>query len=310
MGDTVRKDYYFDSCGKGKIHCCTWLPEGNVKAVVQIVHGIAEHIYRYDDFANYLNTNGIMVVAQDHMGHGKSIGSAGIRGYFHGGWHCAVQDTYRLLQDTMTHFPDVPYILFGHSMGSFVARSILIQHPDSRIAGAIICGTAWQPKTLLSVALPICRLVCKMHGENKESAFLQKLCFGSYNKRVEHPRTVYDWLSRDAKQVAAYAADPLCGFTATGGLYRDMLMGISYIQEQENLEKMNTQMPVYLIAGGDDPVGNYGIGIRQVEKAFTKAGLAHVDVKLYPLCRHEILNEINRSEVYADVLNWITQITG
>ena len=308
MGERMRKDFYFESCGKGNIHCCEWLPNGQIRAVLQIVHGIAEHVYRYDHFANFLNSKGIAVVAHDHMGHGKSIGRNGIRGYFHGGWFHAVEDAYRLLQSTQAHFPGVPYILFGHSMGSFVARTILMEHPDCKLSGAIICGSAWQSKAPLAMALPICRLVCKIQGEQNESAFLQSLCFGSYNKRIEHPRTSTDWLSRDYKQVDAYNADPLCGFTATAGLYRDMLTGIAHIQKPEQLAKMDKELPVYLVAGGDDPVGNYGSGMKQLKKAFEDSGMKHVSLKLYPLCRHEILNEINRDEVYEDTFDWIVHV--
>ena len=156
----MRTDLWYDSCGLGKIHACRWTPEGEVKAVLQIIHGIAEFVERYEDFANYLNKQGILVVAEDHMGHGQSINNGGIQGYFHGGWFAAVADSYKLLEDTKQEFPQVPYILFGHSMGSFMARTILCKNPDSGIDAAIICGTGWQPAKLL----PMVRNL-KMQGE-------------------------------------------------------------------------------------------------------------------------------------------------
>lgn len=302
----MRTDFYFDSNGIGKIHCRSWMPEGTPKAVVQIIHGIAEYIDRYDTFAEQLNTHGIAVVAGDHMGHGSSSGESGIQGFFHGGWFAAVDDTYHLLQKTMEELPNVPYFLFGHSMGSFMARTILCKYPDSGIAGCIICGTGWQPESLLTVALPICNMICKVDGEQKPSHKLQKLIFGGYNKRVEHPRTQSDWLSRDDRIVDAYIADPLCGFIPSAGLIRDMLTGIRYIERTENLQRMRKDLPVYFVSGAEDPVGDYGKGVRQAAQAFCKSGMQNVSVKLYPLCRHEILNEINREEVYQDIISWIS----
>ena len=219
----MREDFWYDSKGAGKIHGCHWLPEGETKAVVQIVHGIAEYIERYDDFANFLNQQGIMVVAEDHMGHGQSVNGGGVQGYFHGGWFTAVEDTMTLLRGTRAAYPDIPYILFGHSMGSFMARTILCKYPDSGISAAIICGTGWQPAALLPPVIKVIDQVCKKNGEEQPSEFLQKLVFGSYNQRVEHPRTQYDWLTRDAKQVDAYIAHPMCGFTASAGLLREKI---------------------------------------------------------------------------------------
>ena len=303
----MRQEFFYDSCGKGKIRACMWIPEGKPTAVVQIVHGIAEHVERYEDYASWLNDHGILMVAEDHMGHGKSVGIDGIQGYFHGGWFAAVADTWNLLQQIRNKYPDLPYFLFGHSMGSFIARTILTMHPDSGISGCIICGTAWQPGALLKVAQPLSKFYCRNGGDKKPCEQLKKLMFGSYNKRVEHVRSENDWLTRDDHIVDLYNRDPLCGFTATAGLYRDMLIGIAYIQKKENLAAMNKNTPVLYIAGGDDPVGAYGKGVEIAAKAFRKAGMVDVSLKLYPLCRHEILNEINNIQVYEDTLNWINE---
>ena len=302
----MRTDIWYDSgSGKCRIHGCRWTPEGDVKAVVQIVHGIAEFVERYDDFANFLASRGILVVAEDHMGHGQSINGEGIRGYFHGGWDQAVADTYQLLSNTRREFPGVPYILFGHSMGSFMARTILCRHPDSGIAGAVICGTGWQPTAAMPVIVKLMEAVCKKTGEQNPSDKMHSLIFGGYNAKVEHPRTKNDWLTRDDSIVDAYENHPLCGFVPSVGLLRDMMQGIFYIQQSKNLAKMHKDLPVWFIAGGDDPVGSYGKGVTQAAEAFRKAGMTDVSVKIYPLCRHEILNEINKDEVYADVAEWI-----
>lgn len=299
----MRSDFYYGSKGAGTIHGCRWTPEQPPVAVVQIIHGIAEYVERYDDFARYLNRLGFLVVAEDHMGHGKSINGEGIQGYFHGGWFTAVEDSYQLLQDTRKEFPDLPYVLFGHSMGSFMTRTILEKYPDSGISAAVICGTGWQPKAVLNTGIGVCRMVCKQQGEKKPSKILEKLVFSNYNKKVEHPRTSYDWLTRDSGIVDRYLADPFCGFTPTGGLMRELLTGIRY--EQENLSAMKKDLPVLFIAGGDDPVGNYGKGVLRSAEAFRKAGMLDVSCKIYPLGRHEILNEINWEEVYQDISSWL-----
>ena len=304
----MRTDHYFDSHGAGKIHYCRWTPEGEPKAVLQIVHGIAEFVERYDTFANYLNTLGYVVVAEDHMGHGKSIAGGSTQGYFHGGWFTAVEDTCQLMKMTMAEFPGVPYVLFGHSMGSFMARTLLCEYPDSGIAAAIICGTGWQPGAVLTAGKALSKLMCKTGDETQPNNTLQAIVFGGYNKRVEHPRTEKDWLTRDAAVVDAYIADPLCGYVASVGLLRDMLDGIDYIQKPKNLAKMNKQLPVFFIAGGDDPVGAYGKGVQQTADAFQKAGMAYVTTRIYPLCRHEIHNEINKDEVYEDVAQWLKKV--
>ena len=304
----MRTDFFFDSLGGGRIHACRWIPNGEIKAAVQIVHGIAEYAERYDVFAEFLNDHGILVVAEDHMGHGKSICEATPKGCFAGGWHTAVKDTYRLLKHTMEEFSGVPYILFGHSMGSFMARTILARHPNSGIAGAIICGTAWMPGAVIGAGKAVAEMICKKNGEQNPSALLQKMMFGSYNKKVEHPRTASDWLTRDQKIVDDYEADPLCGFVPSAGLVRDMMTGLQYIQDPKNLDSMKKDLPVYFIAGGDDPVGGYGTGVRKAAEEFMKHGMERVDVKIYPLCRHEIHNEINHWEVYEDVLSWINKL--
>jgi len=300
----MRTDHYFDSCGEGKIHYCCWQPDGEVKAVVQIVHGIGEHVGRYDELARYLNEQGILVVGEDHMGHGLSM-DTGTQGYFTGGWFAAVADTYSLLQMTREAYPDVPYVIFGHSMGSFMTRTLIAKYPESGISGAVICGSNWMGKPVLAAGKAAAAMFCKKLGERNPSKKLDQIVFGGYNKRVEHQRTKYDWLSRDDRSVDAYAADPRCGFTASVGLLRDMLNGMIYNQKPEHLEAMKKDLPVYIIAGGDDPVGDYGKGVKKLDAAFRKAGMENVTTKIYPLCRHEIHNELNKAEVYADVAKWL-----
>ena len=301
----MRTDFYYDSCGAGKIHGCRWTPEAQITAVVQIVHGIAEYVERYDAFAEYLNSQGILVVAEDHMGHGKSIDHGGTKGFFDGGWSAAVEDSCRLIRNTRNEFPGVPFILFGHSMGSFLARSILCKLPDMGLAGAVICGTGWMPDAVIGAGKAAAGLICKIIGERTPSDRLQNMIFGGYNKKIEHPRTSSDWLSRDNAVVDAYEADPMCGFTVCCGLLRDMMSGMAYNQKPENLARMKKDLPVLFIAGGEDPVGDYGKSVLQAADKFRECGMQDVTHKIYPLCRHEILNEINRQEVFGDIHGWI-----
>lgn len=306
----MRRDFWYDSKGAGKIHGCRWTPEGDPRGICQIVHGIAEYVERYENFAEYLNSLGFLVIAEDHMGHGQSVNGGGIRGYFHGGWFTAVEDTYQLLKDTRAEYPQLPYVLFGHSMGSFMTRTLLITHPDSGISAAVLCGTGWLPDPALPVAEKILEKVCSKRDTTGPSPLLQKLMFKGYNRKVEHPRTAYDWLTRDNQVVDAYIANPLCGFIVSAGLVRDLLSGVQFIQKEKELEKMEKSLPVLFLAGGDDPVGSYGKGVRQAAEAFRKAGMTDVTEKIYPLCRHEVLNEINREVIFRDTAAWICEKTG
>ena len=301
------KTFSYPSAGAGQICGCAWTPEGDVKGVVQIIHGIADFSERYASFAEYLNGLGFLVVAEDHMGHGRSVGKDGIQGYFHGGWFAAVEDCVTLLNGVRGRFPELPYVLFGHSMGSFLARSILARYPDCGLTAAVLCGTGWQPRALLPGAIGICEAACKMVGEQNPSQALQNLVFGTYNARVEHPRTAFDWVSRDSKVVDDYVSHPWCGFVACTGLLRDLLKGVRYIEEKKSLGNMKKTLPVLFVSGGDDPVGGYGKGVRRAAEEFRKAGMEDVTVRIFPLCRHEILNEINREEIFDFLGSWMKE---
>ena len=304
----MRQVLFYRSRGGGLICGYRWKPDVQPKAIVQIVHGVAEYAARYAPFAEYLNSQGILVVAQDHMGHGESISEDAPQGYFNGGWFAAVDDSYQLYLDTRKLYPDVPYVIFGHSMGSYITRSILIRYPDSGIDAAVICGTGWMNPIAARASRLTAELVCRKNGERTPSPLLGKLMFGVLNAGIPDPRTGFDWLSRDEKQVDAYIADPLCGFSPTGGLVREMMDGFGYTQRKENLLRMKKDLPVLFIAGGDDLVGDRGRGVEQAAAEFRKAGMMRIEKKLYPGARHEILNEINKEEVYEDIATWIKSV--
>lgn len=301
------EEFYLTSKGRGQLRCCLWRPEGEPRAIVQIVHGIAEHVERYGDFAYYLTQRGILVTAEDHMGHGKSWQEGQPKGRFYGGWEAAVADSNQLRRKVQKEYPGVPYILFGHSMGSFMARTMLYRYPKAGLAGAVLCGTGWMPEPVLKAGLAACELSVRRHGEDYVDEGMRGLIFGGYNAKIENVRTPYDWICTDPELVDRYAADPMCGFSETVSLDRDMLGGILQIQKKQNLAAMPKGLPVLLIAGSQDPVGSYGKGVAQCLSAFAKAGMEDVSMKLYPEGRHEILNEPWREQVYHDIFSWIVE---
>lgn len=298
--------YYPSSNGKCTIRARKLIPDGKVKGVVQIVHGIAEYIDRYDSFMTFFAENGFAVCGNDHLGHGKSQKSEAEKGYFApaGGWKFVVDDMLTLHDMMKSDYPDVPYVMFGHSMGSFLTRTYMIDHPDSYDL-AILSGTANQSPAMLFGGCLIADIICSAKGPDSDGQKLADIAFGSYCKRIPDARTSYDWLSRDASVVDNYINDELCGFTCKSGLYRDMMHGLKYITDKKNIVKINKSKPVYLMSGAEDPVGDYGKGVEKAYKAFCDAGCKDVMIRLYPGGRHEMLNELNRKDVFGDILAWI-----
>ena len=299
----MRTEFEYASKGAGMIHAYRWTPEGTPIAVLQLVHGIAEHMLRYDEFARYLNGHGVLVTAEEHMGHGRSVGSGAER-YFAGGWLSAVGDTYELLRRTKEEFPSLPYFVLGHSMGSFMTRTLLFTYPNAGLRGAVICGTGWQGGATLAAGRTLCALEQLRLGETKPSPLLNNLMFGAFNRKFPDAKTENDWICADPAVVQAYTDDPLCGGSATVGLAREMLRGIGMIEKKKNLAAMPKELPVLFIAGKSDPVGNMGKGVKRSAQAFRDVGMKSVELKLYD-GRHEILNERNRGEVYDDVWRFL-----
>lgn len=299
----MRTEFEYASKGAGTIHAYRWTPEGTPIAVLQLVHGIAEHMLRYDEFARYLNGHGVLVTAEEHMGHGRSVGSGAER-YFAGGWLSAVGDTYELLRRTKEEFPSLPYFVLGHSMGSFMTRTLLFTYPNAGLRGAVICGTGWQGGATLAAGRTLCALEQLRLGETKPSPLLNNLMFGAFNRKFPDAKTENDWICADPAVVQAYTDDPLCGGSATVGLAREMLRGIGMIEKKKNLAAMPKELPVLFIAGKSDPVGNMGKGVKRSAQAFRDVGMKSVELKLYD-GRHEILNERNRGEVYDDIWRFL-----
>lgn len=300
---------FLSTDGKTQLHGMRWEPEGgSVRAVLQICHGVAEHIARYDAFARYLNDLGIAVVGHDHLGHGLSLAEGGTPVYFGEGntWNTVVDDIYVLHQRIRLWYPDVPLCIMGHSMGSFLTRTYLIRYPGT-VKAAVIMGTGWQPKAVIAGGMAVAKAVGAVVGENGTSDLVTNLAFGAYNKLFAPNRTSCDWLSADEGNVDAYMADPLCGADATVGLFRQMLSGIRFNQKLSNLRQMDPRIPVLFVAGEKDPVGDCGNGVRRTYQEFRRAGVQDCTLKLYPGLRHEILNEkAQQQQIFEDIGQWLT----
>ena len=303
------KDFYFDSStGRNRIRARRCDPDCSPRAVVQIVHGIAEHMERYDEFMQFLASNGILAVGCDHLGHGKSAASPDELGLFaeQDGWSYVLKDIDKLRDKIREEYHDLPYVFFGHSMGSFLTRNYIIDNPHKYDA-VIISGTGHQPLPVVLGGYAMASLAVKFSGPRSIGYTLNDVAFGAYNKGFDNPRTKFDWLSRDNAIVDKYIEDPLCGFVATVSLFRDMMGGIKYITNQNNIDRMNKDIPVYFMSGKEDPVGENGAGVTRAYNAFAKAGIKDVFMRLYPGGRHEMLNETNKEDVYRDILNWLDE---
>lgn len=303
----VRNEFTFPSAdGRTAIHAVEWLPDGDVRAVLQISHGVAEYILRYEPFAEYLTARGFAVAGHDHLGHGGSVAEGAARLYFgpRGSWSWVVDDLYTRRQLAGKRFPGVPCFLLGHSMGSFLARTYLIRYPGT-VDGAVLMGTGQQSPALIAGGKAVAAAESARIGEDRASPLVEKLAFGAYNKRFAPNRTANDWLSVSTENVDRYLADPLCGGTPTSGLFREMLGGLTFIAKPENLKRMNLNTPVLFISGEMDPVGDCGRGVKKAFRSFQKAGVRDVSLQLYPELRHEILCEDCRETVYGDIFQWL-----
>lgn len=286
------------------IHAREWVPEGTPRGVVQIVHGVAEHVGRYDPAARFLAARGYLVCGEDHLGHGLTAG--GKFGYFgpKHGWDLVCKDVRRLRELEGEKHPALPYVILGHSMGSFLTRTYLIRWPGT-VDAAVLSGTGQESAAAVAFGKALSAALCKTRGADYVSPTVSDLSLGAYNRAFRPNRTPSDWLSRDEAQVDLSLADPLCNFLPTVGMFRDMMGGLQFIADRNNLAKMSQNTPVYFLSGDNDPVGSMGKGVRKVEKMFRTAGCRDVTVKLYPGGRHEMFNETNRQEVLQDLLDWL-----
>jgi len=299
------REIVFDaSNGEHKIYAAIWEPEGKAKGVFQISHGMNEYADRYAEFAEYLTGKGFAVCADDHAGHGKSVNKT--RGYFGktNGWRNMVNDMKKLHDLTIAEHPGLPYFLLGHSMGSYLARAYCSMY-GADLSGAIFSGTSGGP-VILPAAILLDKLAVKISGAESEGKIFEKLTSGSYNKNFRPNRTASDWLSRDNEKVDTFLSDDRSKFKFTNAGYGDLFGVLSYISNKDWAASLPKDLPILLFSGSEDPLSEGGKTAFKVFKAITGAGCSDVTFKLYGQGRHEMLNELNRKEVYADIYNWMT----
>ncbi|MDA3820195.1 MAG: alpha/beta hydrolase [Candidatus Delongbacteria bacterium] len=283
-----------------------WEPETKPKAVLQIIHGMAEHSARYTEFATYMCGQGFVVAANDHPGHGVTGEKAGKVGFFDEkqGWNNVVRDIIYFNTQLHTRY-HIPVIILGHSMGSFLARHLMIIKPD--IADRwILSGTGYYNLLMRVGGFMLANLSLYFKAPQDKAGLLHALSFGAYNKKFSDEESKNAWLCSDENVLKAYNKDNLCGFVASSGFYRDLLYGINIIHKKKNLKKMRTDLKVFLISGQDDPIGNFGKGVKKVKALFEKYGLKP-EIMLYPNMRHEVLNEKGKSMVCKDVLDFCSR---
>lgn len=286
-----------------------WYPEGDPVAVVQISHGMAEHSERYARFAEALTRAGYLVYANDHRGHGRTPTTPEDRAHLadHDGFATAVDDLLaltELIREENSARPALPLFLFGHSMGSFFARAYASRY-GTGIDGLILSGTAGSPGVLGRLGALVAACEAKVLGRRHPSTLMTKLSFGAYNKAFAPSRTGFDWLSRDEAEVDAYVADEWCGETFTAGFYADLLPALQWINTDAAAATIPHDLPVHLVSGTKDPVGDNGTGVEAVAAQLRRAGITDVTVTLWPDGRHEMLNETNRDEVTDEILGWL-----
>ena len=278
---------------------------GPYKAILQISHGMVEHYDRYMHFMEYLAGQGFVLYMNDHLGHKHSVDNDEQLGYFapQNGYIHVIGDLLSTAQMAKEEFPDLKLFMLGHSMGSFFARAFVRAHSDA-VDGVLISGTGG-PNKAASAAISLIKAMKLLKGEKHRSQFINKMAFGSYLDKIENPITAYDWITRDIEVIKRYAHDKYCQFVFTLNGFENLMEIINLSNVDTTFENTPKDMPVYIFSGSMDPVGNYGMGVMQVFDGYKKAGCTDVEVKIYDGGRHEMLNEINRDEVYEDVKNWL-----
>lgn len=284
-----------------------WLPDGEVKSVLQIVHGMTEHIDRYQQLAELLTREGIAVAGFDLQGHGKNGNGLNCASFGDGGWEVMLEESHQFHIWLKKRFINVKHYLFGFSLGSFLVREYFSTYEEQDISGAIIMGTGQQPAFVLSIIMAVVKGEIRKVGYDNTTDFVKKLSFGTYNKKFRPNRTKADWLCSDETELDNYIADKLCKEDISAGLFWQLLASMKRTANKNTYLKWNKNMPILLISGEDDPVGGAGKGVRLVERTMRNAGLLNVTLKLYPGARHDLLHE-EKSGVSHEVYQAIKEM--
>lgn len=300
---------YKSADNKTNIEAVRWIPDsGEYWAILQITHGMVEYKERYEPFAEFLTQNGFMVVAHDHLGHGESVISKDDWGYMadENPSDTLVEDMHTLRRMVQSDNPDKDYFMLGHSMGSYMLRKYLSRY-GSGLKGAIVMGTGCVPDGITKAALFLTKVVAKFRGWRYRSSFIEGLTFGKPYKRydITGKDATNSWLSKNTESVKKYYSDPKCTFKFTLNAYKGLFEAVYFDNQPENIAKIPKELPILMVSGADDPVGDMGVGVEQVHQKFCQAGIKDVTCKLYKDDRHEILNELDRQQVYDDILQWL-----
>jgi len=301
----MKKDFFVIKASNDlDLHCLHWQPDGPSIGVVQIVHGMAEHVDRFHGFAEFLTGHGYAVIGHDHPGHGKSVsGKLGLV-QSDDSFHLLVDSTHRVYNTIENTYPNLPVFIFGHSMGSFITQRMMQLQPIYP-NGIIYSGSNGKPPLLLHFGIFLSKILSQIRGTDKKSPLIDYLTFGKYNKVFKPNRTDFDWLTRDKDIVDDYVKDPACGFIYPVGFYRDLFIGLKTLHQHESFSGYSKLVPMLLVSGDQDPVSNMGKGVHQLKSLLVNSGAESVDINLYPGGRHEMLHELNREEVMNDIHSWI-----
>ena len=301
-----KQNHIFTMTDGHKIAVTTYFPGNEIIGHIHIMHGMGEHQRRYEGFANYLCGLGYLVTSHDHRGHGNTAEeNGGLFGYFadHDGFERVVQDVHEVLQQIRVHQGVYPLTLFGHSMGSFIARRYIQQY-NEELDRVILCATG-ATTSLHVVGNRLAKFLSRVQGPKTPSRIMNKLSFDSFNNNIVDVVTNFDWLTTDEEEVKKYIEDMHCGFIATNQFFADLTSGFITIAKPQEMKKVRADLPVLFIAGSDDPVGDSGKGVYKVAAQFEQAGVKDVIVYMFEGMRHEILNERNKQQVYDVVTRWM-----
>lgn len=285
----IVEKYFFSGSGEHQLPAMLFLPESAPCLVLQVVHGMTEHFGRYEKFASFLTGHGIAVAGFDLRGHGRNAENADIASLGEGGWAASLEDIHLFRKELCERFPDMPLVMMGFSLGSFLLREYLNKYesPD----GAIIMGTGQQPSVILNIIIAIMNAQIKKAGFDSTTPLTQQLSFDTYNQKFKPNRTSSDWLCADETELDAYLADPLCKKHISCGLFRDLLAAMKRTAGKDAYQNWNKNMPILLLSGADDPVGTAGRGVQAVEHAILRAGFIQGMTVLCKGARHDLLHE-------------------